>query len=32
MILISKLEFIKKIKEYKKWLNDYKRNKYRGKR
>lgn len=31
MILTSKLESMNKIKEFNKWLNDWKRNKYRGK-
>lgn len=31
MILKSRLESIIKIKNFNKWLNDYKRNKYRGK-
>lgn len=32
MILISKLESIIKIKNFDKWLNAYKQNKYRGRR
>lgn len=32
MILTSKLESMNKIKEFNKWLNNWKRNKYRGKR
>ena len=32
MILKSKLESMRKIEKFNKWLNNYKKNKYRGKR